>query len=173
MILFRISEFRTHDLSVQSFRWGSVPILGQLVRFGAVGAASFGIDVAVFNLLRIAHLPVLSEPLTAKTVGVVVATVFAWLGSRYFTFGGGRRPDAGHEFAEFAGVSALGYAVNLFVLFCSHYMLGFTSLLADNIAGNLIGAALGTVIRFWLFRSWVYHPRRSAAHRERVAAISK
>ena len=41
-----------------------------------------------------------------------------------------------------------------------HYLLGFTSLLADNISSNVIGLALGTAFRFSLYRLWVFSPRR-------------
>jgi putative flippase GtrA len=50
-------------------------------------------------------------------------------------------------------------AIGLACLWFSHYVLGFTSLLADNISSNVIGLALGTVFRFWLYRSWVFRPR--------------
>lgn len=139
--------------------------LGQLiadaVRFGMVGGVSYVLDVALFNVLRVNHLGVFSEPLMAKTMGVALATVVAWLGTRYWTFRRNLRADAGRELIEFVVVAGVGYAVNLLVLFVSHYVLGFHSLLADNIAGNLIGAALGAIVRFFLYRAWVYHPDRA------------
>ena len=38
----------------------------------------------------------------------------------------------------------------------SHYLLDFTSRLADNIAANVIGLGLGTAFRFWSYRRWVF-----------------
>lgn len=143
-------------------------LIGDAVRFGMVGAVSYVLDVALFNALRVGHAGVFSEPLVAKTMGVALATLVAWLGTRYWTFRRNLRPDAGREFVEFVVVAGAGYAVNLFVLFMSHYVLGFHSLLADNIAGNLIGAAFGAVVRFLLYRAWVYHPKR-AEPRDSVA----
>jgi putative flippase GtrA len=137
-------------------------LLGDAVRFGMVGAVSYVLDVALFNVLRVNHLGVFSEPLVAKTMGVALATLVAWLGTRYWTFRRHLRADFGREFVEFVVVAGAGYAVNLLVLFVSHYVLGFRSVLADNIAGNLLGAALGAVVRFLLYRAWVYHPDRSA-----------
>jgi hypothetical protein len=32
----------------------------------------------------------------------------------------------------------------------------FTSLLADNVSANLVGAALGTLFRFWSYRRFVF-----------------
>lgn len=129
-----------------------------------MGLISYVLDVGVFNLLRVAPAGALSLPLAAKTAGMVVATVFAWVGTRYWTFRRHRRPDRTREFAEFVLVGAGGYAVTMAVLFVSHYLLGFTTLLADNIAANLIGAALGSIVRFALYRQWVYRPSRSQPH---------
>ena len=42
------------------------------------------------------------------------------------------------------------------MLAVSHYGLGFTSPLADNIAKNVIGLGIGTVFRFWTYRTWVF-----------------
>lgn len=53
--------------------------------------------------------------------------------------------------------------IGLTCLWVSHYVLGYTSLLADNISSNVIGLALGTVFRFWLYREWVFRPRRASA----------
>jgi hypothetical protein len=52
-------------------------------------------------------------------------------------------------------------AIALACLWISHHALGFTSLLADNIATNVVGLALGTAFRFLLYRYWVYGHHRA------------
>ena len=47
-------------------------------------------------------------------------------------------------------------AIAVATLGISHYVLGFTSPLADNIAANGVGLALGTAFRFWSYRRWVF-----------------
>ena len=136
-------------------------LIADAVRFGAVGAICYVLDVALFNVLRTTSAGVFSEPLVAKTMGVALATIAAWLGTRYWTFRRNLRPDFAREFVEFVLVAGAGYAANLLILFVSHYVLGFHSLLADNVSGNLIGAAVGAVARFLLYRAWVYHPSRA------------
>ena len=49
---------------------------------------------------------------------------------------------------------AMGIAVGTLAI--SHYVLGFTSPLADNIAANVVGLALGTAFRVWSYRRWVF-----------------
>ncbi|HEU0257039.1 MAG TPA: GtrA family protein [Microbacteriaceae bacterium] len=135
------------------------------IEFGAVGIGAYVVDVAVFNLLRLFMPGFLGTPVPAKTAGVIAATLVAWLGNRYWTFRRNQRSDVGQEFVEFILVAALGYAVNLGALVVSHYVLGFRSLLADNLAANVVGAALGTVLRFALYRVWVYAPGRGRGGR--------
>lgn len=153
-------------------RLSSSGLMADGLRFSAVGAASWVIDVATFNVLRITGHGALSGPLLDKTAGVVLATVFAWVGSRYWTFKRDLRPDPGRELIEFSIVAAIGYAVNAFVLYLSHYVFGFRSLLADNLAANVVGALLATVLRFVLYRFVVYRPGRSRSLEEREHAHS-
>jgi putative flippase GtrA len=51
--------------------------------------------------------------------------------------------------------------IGLACLWFSHYVLGFTSVIADNISSNVIGLGLGSVFRFTLYRYWVFSPNRS------------
>ncbi len=135
----------------------------QLLRFAMVGGIGLVVDVAIFNLLRITVLSpeVLHEgPVIAKVISTSIAIVVNWIGNRYWTFRLHRRPRAAREGLEFALVSVGGMLIGLACLWVSHYVLGFTSLLADNISSNVIGLALGTVFRFLLYRGWVFHPAR-------------
>ncbi|MGR0220177.1 GtrA family protein [Agromyces sp. ZXT2-6] len=138
--------------------------LAYLVKFGVVGLIGFVIDVALFNALR---LGVVGEDtwaqsaIGAKTISTSVAIVFNWLGNRYWTFRRHRRRHALREFAEYAVVSVGGMAIALLCLWVSHYVLGYTSLLADNIATNVVGLALGTAFRFLLYRYWVFGHHRA------------
>jgi putative flippase GtrA len=38
----------------------------------------------------------------------------------------------------------------------SRYILGFDSILADNISSNVIGVGIGTIFRFWAYRTLVF-----------------
>jgi putative flippase GtrA len=138
-------------------------LIAQLARFGIVGAFGFLVDFSVFNLLRATVLSpdeVHSGPFWAKVVSTVVAILVNWVGNRYWTFRHQRRSVAAKEGLEFVVVSLGGMVISLGCLAVSHYVLHFTSALADNISGNVIGLALGTAFRFWLYKVWVYHPDR-------------
>ncbi len=139
-------------------------LFAQLARFGVVGIIGFVIDVGVFNVLRATVLEpsVIHEgPFIAKVISTCLAIVANYVGNRYWTFSANKRDQVVREGVEFVVVSLGGMLITLACLFVSHYLLGFTSVLADNIAGNVIGLALGTVFRFAFYRSWVFHPDRS------------
>jgi putative flippase GtrA len=140
------------------------PLLGQLARFGAVGLVGLVVDVSIFNLLRATLFEpttIHEGPLIAKVISTSLAIAANWIGNRYWTFGATRRSQVVHEAVEFVLVSVGGMAITLACLWLSHYVLGFTSLLADNLAGNVVGLGLGTVFRFAFYRYWVFHPSRS------------
>jgi len=127
------------------------------MRFGSVGGLAFLIDVGLFNLLRFGPGELLGDkPLTAKVLSVAVATVVAWLGNRYWTFALMRTTTRLRELAGFALVNALGMGIAVGCLAFSHYVLGLTSPLADNIAANVVGLALGTVFRYFAYRTVVF-----------------
>jgi len=133
-------------------------LVAQLAKFGVVGGLAYIIDVALFNMLLYGgSRPVLAGmPIVAKIISSAVATVVSWLGNRYWTFHGRRRAHAGREFLLFVVACTTGLGISLLTLWVSHYLLGFTSPLADNIAANLIGVALGTLFRFFAYSRFVF-----------------
>ncbi|MEV8253421.1 GtrA family protein [Rhodoglobus sp. NPDC076762] len=150
-------------------------LLGQFLRFGVVGLGGLVIDVAVFNLLRLTILSpdVIHEgPVIAKIVSTTLAIGANWIGNRRWTFATTGRSKATREGVEFAIVSVAGMGIGLLCLWVSHYVLGFTSLLADNIATNVVGLGLGAIFRFALYRWWVFSPGRTVLAAEKAAAQS-
>lgn len=139
-------------------------LLPQLARFGTVGLVGLVVDVALFNALRLTVLTpeaIAEGPVIAKVISTSVAITINWLGSRYWTFRLEQRRPAMREAVEFAVVSVGGMLIAVGCLVISHYVLGFTSVLADNIATNVVGLLLGSAFRFALYRSWVFHPARA------------
>lgn len=132
-------------------------IVSQLAGFGFVGALAFVVDIATYNLVRATVLQ--DSPIWSKVVSVAVATAVAWLGNRYLTFRRERSPQAFREGVLFAVVNVIGLFIAAGCLFISHYLLGFTSQLADNISGNGVGLVLGTTFRFAAYRWPVFSPR--------------
>ncbi len=139
-------------------RGAGLALVRQLAKFGVVGLLAYVVDVGLFNLLTyVGDPPLLSgQPLAAKAVSASVATVVAWLGNRFWTFRRTRRADVGREFVLYAIMCTIGLGISLACLWVSHYALGFTSALADNVAANVIGLAAGTAFRFWAYKRYVF-----------------
>ena len=138
---------------------GRLRALGrELATFGVVGLVGYTLDVGTFNLLRYAGDPGLLEnkPLTAKAISVVLATVVTYFGNRNWTW----RHRGGHpeprQVALFFCFNGIGMCISLACLAVSHYLLGYTSGLADNISANGAGLVLGTSFRFWAYRTHVF-----------------
>lgn len=128
------------------------------LKFGVVGLVGFAVDIGLFNVLLIgvAGDGWWSHPVGAKFISTTVAIVVNWIGNRFWTFRHDRHRHVVREFVEFVIASLAGMAVTLVFVWFTHDVLGFTSLLADNISANVIGLALGTLVRFVLYRYWVW-----------------
>ncbi|MGB9372911.1 MAG: GtrA family protein [Jiangellales bacterium] len=135
---------------------------GEIARFLTVGGVGFVVDVTVFNLLRFnlglgdGEGVLVDKPLTAKIISVVVATIVTYTGNRAWTWRHRERTGVVREYALFFVLNGIAMAIAVVTLAISHYVLGFTSPLADNIAANVVGLALGTAFRFWSYRRWVF-----------------
>jgi putative flippase GtrA len=127
-------------------------LVRELMKFGVVGSVALVVDIGVFNLV----LHATDKPLTAKTVSTVLATTVAYVGNRNWTFRRRSKSTVRREYALFFLLNAVGLGIALSCLAISHYVLDFTSRLADNIAANVIGLGLGTAFRFWSYRRWVF-----------------
>ncbi len=140
-----------------AFRQRATRRVAELARFGSVGAVAFVVDVGLFNLLRFGPGELLGEkPLTAKVVAVAVATLVAWVGNRYWTFAGQRTATPVRELIAFGIVNVVGMTVAVACLAVSHYVLGLTSPLADNISANVVGLLLGTALRYVSYKTIVF-----------------
>lgn len=140
-----------------------LPLLMQILKFGAVGGVGFVVNLIVFNVLlaTVFHPKVVHfGPLYATVAATVVAIAVNWLGNRYWAFSSGRQSNTAREGAEFFAVSLIGMAIPLLCVWVSHYVMHLTSPLADNIANNVVGLVLGMLFRFALYRWWVFAPGR-------------
>lgn len=146
------------DRSGNHFWWPAARArLAELARFGSVGALAYVVDLGLFNLLRFGPGELLiHKPLTAKIISVAVATLVAWIGNRYWTFSDRKTSSRRRELAGFVVVNLGGLVIGVGCLAFSHYVLGLTSPLADNISANGVGLVLGTAFRYVFYRRLVF-----------------
>jgi putative flippase GtrA len=127
-------------------------ILGEVLRFGTVGASGFVLDFILFNLLIHRHM----ESIEAKAISTTLAAILTYVLNRSWSFA--HRETRGHrrDLAVFLVLSTVGLGIATACLAISHYWLGYDSRLADNISGVGFGTVLGTAWRFYSFKRWVF-----------------
>ena len=132
----------------------------EILRFLSVGGVAFVVDLGLFNLLRFGPGEVLlHKPVTAKVISVVAATLVSWLGNRHWTFSRQRTDRRSRELLVFAAINFVCALIPIVTLALSHYTLGLTTALADNVA-TILGIGIGTVLRYICYKRWVFtgHP---------------
>jgi putative flippase GtrA len=132
-------------------------LIYELGKFGVVGGTAFAIDTVILNVLLHRGM----EPLIAKTISTVLATSVAFFGNRYWTWRHQAHSHMARQYTMFFLLNAIGLGIALSCLAISHYALGqiwpaLQTQLADNISGQFIGTAVGTLFRFWSYRRFVF-----------------
>ena len=136
----------------------------EALKFGAIGGIGFVVDIYVYNVLLGGLWPVTAidgplhdKTVTAKVISTIAAMIVTWLGNRYWTFRHRRGVDLRREVVLFTLMNLGGMAIALGCLGFSHYVLDLTSRLADNISSQGVGLVLGTLFRFWAYRTFVFN----------------
>ena len=128
-------------------------------KYLVVGAVGYVIDVGLFNFLSLtlAFLELFYGPIIYKVISATVAISFTYLGNSRWTFSTrtGREPGL-RRIVLYGVVNVIGLALTVLPLYVSRYVLGFDSLIADNISGNIIGVFLALVFRFYMNRKIVF-----------------
>ena len=127
-------------------------LVRELGAFGVVGAVCFLVDLGLFWVLYTgAGLPAV----TAKLVSTLVAMTLAYLGHRHWSFSHRARTGVRREYLLFALVNGATLLQGLAVVWFVRHPLGQESALVLQ-AANVGSIAVGTVIRFLAYRTWVF-----------------
>jgi putative flippase GtrA len=132
-------------------RWQK--FIHEALRFGAVGGINTVVNYAVFNALALTVLA--NGQLKATVIATIVSTTTSYLMNRHWTYRDRQRSTMRREYLLFFFFNAAGLAIELAVLAAAKYGLGLTGLLALN-AAKTLGLVLGTVFRFWTYRTFVF-----------------
>jgi putative flippase GtrA len=133
----------------------------EIGRFMVTGGLATLASVTLFNFLvhglYLTNDPWLAaQPLTALVVANLVGMMVSYRLSRYWTFR--HRPpvhaDGGRT--AFFLINLVTLPIAVVTLWFSRHVLGLTDPFSDNLAGNVIGALIGQVARFYLFRKYVF-----------------
>ena len=92
----------------------------------------------------------------ARVLAVAAAMVVTYLGNSLLTWRGEGDGDRRREVVLFVVFNVIGLGLSVLTLTISHDVLGLTSRLADNISANGVGLALGTLFRYWSYKTFVF-----------------
>jgi putative flippase GtrA len=124
----------------------------ELVKFGIVGGLGTIIDLGGAAVLHsVYHL----GPLESKALSITAATIFTYLGSRFWTFRHRDNQAVHREALLFVALNLVGLVLAELVIAVTTYGLGLKGPLAYN-AASFIGTGLGTVFRWYAYRKWVF-----------------
>jgi len=127
-------------------------LVPELAKFGIVGGIGTVIDLGGAALLHNAfHV----GPLAAKAISLTAATIFTYLGSRFWTFRHRENQPVLREAVLFVTINFVGLVIAEVVIAFTTYGLGLKDPIAYN-AASLLGTSLGTIFRFYAYRKWVF-----------------
>lgn len=132
----------------------------EALKFAAVGGLNTIINFVVLNVLIITVFT--NGQLKANVVATAVATLASYLMNRHWTYRDRPNNAITREFTLFLVFNAAGLAIELAIMGMTKYWFGLTGLLAIN-AAKVIGLGLGTVFRFFTYRTFVFAPAPNAA----------
>jgi len=147
----------------------------ELAKFLVVGGTSYVVDVGLFSLLS--HTVLAEKVVTAKAISVIIATILSYILNREWSFNSRGGRERHHEAMLFFVVNGIALGLNLVPLAVSQYVFGIsaanysalTVTIANFIAANVIGTALGMAFRFWAYRKFVFPEELTPSHPEIVA----
>jgi len=134
-------------------RWHA--LTREVAKFGTIGVVNLFVNIGVANLL---WLTVLRDgEVKAKAIATVVATTSAYFMNRHWTYRDRPKSTLHREYVLFFVFNLVGLVIETTVLYLAKYGLHLTHLLALNAFAG-VGIALGTIFRFWAYRTHVFKP---------------
>ena len=94
----------------------------------------------------------------AITIATIAATIFTFLGNRYWTFRHREGQGAAHESAMFFLLNGVGLLIYYGCIWLIQDLMGLESRIWYTVA-LVVGTGLGTLFRFWSYRKWVWKLR--------------
>jgi putative flippase GtrA len=134
-------------------------ITDEIAKFGTIGVINLVVNFAVFDALLLA-IP--GAEVKAKAVATVVATTCAYFLNRYWTYRNRPKTTLRREYTLFFFFNAIGLVIETSFVAAAKYGLNETNLVLLN-ACSFLGIAVGTVFRFWAYRTHVFKKDEAAA----------
>jgi putative flippase GtrA len=134
-------------------------ITDEIAKFGTIGVINLVVNFAVFNALLVA---IHGAEVKAKAVATIVATTCAYFLNRYWTYRNRPKTTLRREYSLFFFFNAIGLVIETSFVAAAKYGFNETNLLLLNVF-SFFGIAVGTVFRFWAYRTHVFKKDEAVA----------
>jgi putative flippase GtrA len=125
-------------------------LLHEVGKFGIVGICSTILTFLIQNALY-GHV----GPTTQVIIANAIATVFAYLGNRYWAFRHRKNARMGRETVLFIVFNVIGTLIQTAFVDFNHYVLHNHDRLSLNIA-TVVGIIFATLFRLFCYRKFVF-----------------
>jgi len=127
-------------------------LIHEVAKFGVVGSLAFVITLVLVNAF---HSGAGLGEITATTLANVFATMFAFIGNKFWAFRHRKGSHWGRESLLFFFFNGVGILITDGVVWLVHSGFGLTDNFSYNVA-NIIGIGLATLFRLYCYRRWVF-----------------
>jgi len=127
-------------------------LIHEVAKFGIVGSLAFVLTIVLFNVF---HSGAGMNPIAATTLANILATIFAFVGNKFWAFRHRTGSHWGRETLLFFLFNGIGILITDGVVALVHYGFGLTDNFSLNVA-NIIGIGLATLFRLYSYRRWVF-----------------
>jgi putative flippase GtrA len=127
-------------------------LIHEVAKFGVVGGLAFVLTLLLVNSFKYgAGL----GWITSTTLANLLATVFAFVGNKYWAFRHRKGNHLRRETILFFFFNGIGILITDGVVWAAQYGLGLRDTFSYNVA-NVIGIGLATLFRLYSYRRWVF-----------------
>jgi putative flippase GtrA len=127
-------------------------LIHEVAKFGVVGALAFVLTIVLFNAF---HSGAKMDAILATVLANALATVFAFIGNKFWAFRHRKGSHWGRETVLFFVFNGIGIGITAGVVALAQHGLGFNDTFSLNVA-NIIGVGLATLFRLYCYRRWVF-----------------
>jgi len=127
-------------------------LIHEVAKFGIVGSLAFVLTLILVNAF---HSGAGLGEITATTLANVLATVFAFVGNKFWAFRHRKGSHWGRATLLFFFFNGIGILITDGVVWLVHSGIGLTDNYSYNVA-NIIGIGLATLFRLYCYRRWVF-----------------
>lgn len=138
--------------AVAAARAGGKVLAKEIVAFGVVGVVNIFINLGIFNVLTSG---LGWAVVRSSIIATVISTTTSYFMNRHWSFSHRARTGLRREYLLFFTINGLATVIESGVVAFVEYGLGLTDPLSRNLA-KLVGIGIGTVIRFFAYKRWVF-----------------